>query len=41
MVPIAPAMARLHHTFRLAVGFGGDAGGGGLALISRASVLAC
>lgn len=29
MVPVVPAKAKLHHTFKLAVGFGGDAGGGG------------
>lgn len=28
MVPIVPGMAKLHHTFKLVVGFGGDAGGG-------------
>lgn len=41
MVPTVPAMAKLHHTFKLAVGFGGDAGGSGVLLISQASVLAC
>lgn len=41
MVPTVPAMAKLNHTFRLALGFGGDAGGGGVPLISRPSVFGC
>lgn len=41
MVPIVPAIAKLHHTFKLAVGFEGIAGGDRVPLISRASVFAC